>query len=68
MAGWRRFVSQAMLNGIPVPRFLQRYATLTVTGSERPADLLQAQRDILEPFTYEELTKAGRILPYQLDR
>jgi 6-phosphogluconate dehydrogenase len=53
-AGWRRVVSTALLNGIPVPAFttalnyFDGYRSATL-----PANMLQAQRDYFGAHTYE---------------
>lgn len=55
-ASWRRVVSTAMLNGIPVPCFA---AALSYYDGYRcprlPANLLQAQRDYFGAHTYERI-------------
>ncbi|MCU1233493.1 MAG: 6-phosphogluconate dehydrogenase (decarboxylating) [Candidatus Solibacter sp.] len=53
---WRRAVSQAVLNGIPVPAFTTALAFYDGYRSERlPANLLQAQRDYFGAHTYERI-------------
>lgn len=57
-AGWRRVVSQAMLNGIPVPALSSALCYFDGYRSERlPANLLQAQRDFFGAHTYERADK-----------
>ena len=57
-AAWRRVVTSAMENGIPVPTFA---AALTYFDGYRtanlPANLLQAQRDYFGAHTYERTDK-----------
>ncbi|MBE0659669.1 MAG: decarboxylating NADP(+)-dependent phosphogluconate dehydrogenase, partial [Bryobacteraceae bacterium] len=51
---WRRVVSQAVLNGVPVPAFTTALAFYDGYRSARlPANLLQAQRDYFGAHTYE---------------
>lgn len=56
--GWRRVVSQASLNGIPIPTlssalsYFDGYRT-----ADLPANLLQAQRDYFGAHTYERIDK-----------
>ncbi|MHB1314488.1 MAG: decarboxylating NADP(+)-dependent phosphogluconate dehydrogenase [Christensenellales bacterium] len=51
---WRRVVSAAALNGIPVPAFSTALSYFDGYRSERlPANLLQAQRDYFGAHTYE---------------
>jgi 6-phosphogluconate dehydrogenase len=55
---WRRVVSTAALNGIPVPAFSTALAYFDGYRSERlPANLLQAQRDYFGAHTYERIDK-----------
>ncbi len=55
---WRRVVSTAMLNGIPVPAFATALAFYEGYRTERlPANLLQAQRDYFGAHTYERTDK-----------
>lgn len=55
-AGWRRVVSAAVLNGIPVPCISAGINYFDGYRSERlPANLLQAQRDYFGAHTYERL-------------
>ena len=56
--GWRRVVSAAVMNGIPVPTFASALAYFDGYRSERlPANLLQAQRDYFGAHTYERIDK-----------
>jgi 6-phosphogluconate dehydrogenase len=51
---WRRVVSTAFLNGIPVPAMASALAYYDGYRTERlPANLLQAQRDYFGAHTYE---------------
>jgi 6-phosphogluconate dehydrogenase len=53
---WRRAVSQAVLNGVPVPAFTTALAFYDGYRSERlPANLLQAQRDYFGAHTFERV-------------
>lgn len=53
-ASWRRVVSEAVINGIPVPALSAALAFFDGYRSERlPANLLQAQRDYFGAHTYE---------------
>lgn len=55
-AGWRRVVSAAVLNGIPVPCISAGINYFDGYRTERlPANLLQAQRDYFGAHTYERL-------------
>lgn len=55
-AGWRRVVSAAVLNGIPVPCISAGINYFDGYRSARlPANLLQAQRDYFGAHTYERL-------------
>lgn len=57
-AGWRRVISAAVANGIPVPALSSALAYFDGFRSERlPANLLQAQRDYFGAHTYERLDK-----------
>jgi len=57
-ASWRRVVSTAAQNGIPVPAFSSALAYFDGYRSERlPANLLQAQRDYFGAHTYERIDK-----------
>ncbi|MEN8158156.1 MAG: decarboxylating NADP(+)-dependent phosphogluconate dehydrogenase [Bacteroidota bacterium] len=57
-AGWRRVVSTALLNGIPVPAFTTALNYFDGYRSERlPANLLQAQRDYFGAHTYERVDR-----------
>ena len=53
-AGWRRIVSIAVSNGIPVPAMTSSLSYFDGYRTERlPANLLQAQRDYFGAHTYE---------------
>lgn len=55
---WRKVVSDAFLNGIPVPAFSTALAFFDGYRSEKlPANLLQAQRDYFGAHTYERIDK-----------
>ncbi|MHB1393179.1 MAG: decarboxylating NADP(+)-dependent phosphogluconate dehydrogenase [Clostridia bacterium] len=55
-AGWRRVVSAAALNGVPVPAFSTALSYYDGYRCERlPANLLQAQRDYFGAHTYERV-------------
>ena len=55
-AGWRDVVSQAILNGIPVPAMASALTYFDGMRTERlSANLLQAQRDYFGAHTYERL-------------
>jgi len=55
---WRKVVSVAALNGIPIPAFSTALAFYDGYRSERlPANLLQAQRDYFGAHTYERIDK-----------
>jgi 6-phosphogluconate dehydrogenase len=57
-AGWRRVVSSAFSNGIPIPCLATALTYFDGFRSERlPANLLQAQRDYFGAHTYERLDK-----------
>jgi 6-phosphogluconate dehydrogenase len=57
-ASWRRVVSAAVQNGIPVPALSSALAYFDGYRSERlPANLLQAQRDYFGAHTYERIDK-----------
>jgi len=57
-AGWRRIVSIAVSNGIPVPAMTSSLSYFDGYRTERlPANLLQAQRDYFGAHTYERLDK-----------
>jgi len=52
--GWRRVVSTALVNGIPVPAFTTALNYFDGYRSARlPANMLQAQRDYFGAHTYE---------------
>ena len=56
--GWRRVVSAAVANGIPVPSFASALAYFDGYRTARlPANLLQAQRDYFGAHTYERTDK-----------
>jgi 6-phosphogluconate dehydrogenase len=53
---WRHTVSEAVLNGVPVPAFTTALAFYDGYRSERlPANLLQAQRDYFGAHTFERV-------------
>jgi 6-phosphogluconate dehydrogenase len=55
---WRKVVSVAALNGIPVPAFSTALAYFDGYRTDRlPANLLQAQRDYFGAHTYERIDK-----------
>ena len=55
---WRKVISSAIENGIPVPAFSSALAYYDGYRSERlPANLLQAQRDYFGAHTYERIDK-----------
>jgi len=55
---WRRVVSAAVMNGIPVPAFASALCYYDGYRSERlPANLLQAQRDYFGAHTYERVDR-----------
>ena len=57
-AGWRRIVSIAVSNGIPVPAMTSSLSYFDGYRTERlPANLLQAQRDYFGAHTYERLDR-----------
>ena len=57
-AAWRRVVSTAVENGIPVPAFGSALAYYDGYRNERlPANILQAQRDYFGAHTYERVDK-----------
>jgi 6-phosphogluconate dehydrogenase len=57
-ASWRRVVSAAVQNGVPVPALSSALAYFDGYRSERlPANLLQAQRDYFGAHTYERTDK-----------
>jgi 6-phosphogluconate dehydrogenase len=56
--GWRRVVSEAVTNGIPLPAMSSALAYFDGYRSARlPANLLQAQRDFFGAHTYERVDK-----------
>ena len=57
---WRKVVSKAVYEGIPVPAFMTALAYYDGYRRDRvPANLLQAQRDYFGAHTYERLDKEG---------
>lgn len=57
---WRKVVSQATVNGIPVPAFSSALSYFDSYRREKlPANLLQAQRDFFGAHTYQRLDKEG---------
>ena len=57
-ASWRRVVSTAVLNGIPIPTLSTALSYLDSYRCENlPANLLQAQRDYFGAHTYERIDK-----------
>lgn len=55
---WRRVISTAIMNGIPVPAFSTALCYYDGYRNKRlPANLLQAQRDYFGAHTYERLDK-----------
>jgi 6-phosphogluconate dehydrogenase len=57
-ASWRRVVTAAVNNGIPVPALSSALAYFDAYRNERlPANLLQAQRDYFGAHTYERIDK-----------
>jgi len=58
-ASWRKVISTAILNGVPVPTFAAALSYYDGYRSENlPANLLQAQRDYFGAHTYERTDKA----------
>ena len=56
--GWRKVVSTAVMNGIPVPALCSALTYFDGFRTERlPANLLQAQRDFFGAHTYERIDK-----------
>jgi 6-phosphogluconate dehydrogenase len=56
--GWRDVVSQALINGVPVPAMTSALTYYDGYRSERlPANLLQAQRDYFGAHTYERVDR-----------
>jgi 6-phosphogluconate dehydrogenase len=56
--GWRRIISAAALNGIPVPAMSSALAYFDGYRTARlPANLLQAQRDYFGAHTYERIDR-----------
>ena len=57
-SSWRRVISEAVMNGIPVPALSTALAFYDGYRSEQlPANLLQAQRDYFGAHTYERIDK-----------
>jgi 6-phosphogluconate dehydrogenase len=57
-SAWRRVVSRAVENGIPIPAMSSALAFFDGYRSERlPANLLQAQRDYFGAHTYERIDR-----------
>ena len=55
-SGWRDVVSQAVLNGVPVPAMASALTYFDGYRTQRlSANLLQAQRDYFGAHTYERL-------------
>ena len=55
---WRKVVSIAVMNGIPVPALCSALTYFDGFRTERlPANLLQAQRDYFGAHTYERIDK-----------
>jgi len=56
--GWRKVITEAVSNGIPVPALTTALAYYDGYRTERlPANLLQAQRDYFGAHTYERIDK-----------
>lgn len=61
--GWRKVVSQAVLDGIPTPCFSTALAFYDGYRTPYlPANLIQAQRDYFGAHTYELLDKRGEFI------
>ena len=57
-SAWRKVISKAIENGIPVPAFSSALAYYDAYRSAvLPANLLQAQRDYFGAHTYERIDK-----------
>jgi 6-phosphogluconate dehydrogenase len=57
--GWRKVISEAVMNGIPVPVMASALNYYDGFRSSRlPANLLQAQRDYFGAHTYERVDRA----------
>lgn len=57
---WRKVVSAAVVNGVPVPGFASALAYYDSYRTERlPANLLQAQRDYFGAHTFQRVDKEG---------
>lgn len=62
---WRKVISVAVANGIPVPGFSSALAYYDSYRTERlPANLLQAQRDYFGAHTFQRVDKEG-VFHYQ---
>ena len=60
-SGWRDVVSQAVLNGVPVPAMASALTYFDGYRTQRlSANLLQAQRDYFGAHTYERAGRAER--------
>jgi 6-phosphogluconate dehydrogenase len=60
---WRRVITTAIANGIPVPAFSASLAYYDSYRRERlPANLIQAQRDFFGAHTYERSDKPGIVV------
>lgn len=58
--GWRRIVSAAALNGVPIPAFSSALNYFDSYRNEYlPANLLQAQRDYFGAHTYQRIDREG---------
>ena len=58
-AGWRKVVSQAIVNGVPAPCMTAALEYYDGYRTERlPANMLQAQRDYFGAHTYERTDRA----------
>ena len=56
--GWRRTISIAISNGVPIPAMSSSLSYFDGYRSERlPANLLQAQRDYFGAHTYERIDR-----------
>lgn len=64
-AAWRKAISMAAENGVPVPVFMSTLSYYDSYRSENlPINLLQAQRDYFGAHTYERVDKEG-VFHYQ---
>jgi 6-phosphogluconate dehydrogenase len=60
---WRRIVTTAINQGLPVPAFSASIAYYDSYRSERlPANLIQAQRDFFGAHTYERIDQPGKMI------